>query len=165
MASSRTWQRCVACGGRRRARSLRAALEDAALALAKVNSSVDGKRDANCHVDETDEDLSAGGFGGCAENCPTDRSPASGSQRAPTERTGGAAKAGTGPGKERRARWSERILDECFRSILENRPDLKPNALNRTRELMTQAVPDCIVTGFDALVEVPRDRKPYEQSK
>jgi predicted nucleic acid-binding protein len=52
-----------------------------------------------------------------------------------------------------RARWSETILDECFRNILENRPDLKPDALQRTRALMTQAVADCIVTGFEALVE------------
>ena len=52
-----------------------------------------------------------------------------------------------------RARWSEPILDECFRSVLHNRPDLKPDALKRTRELMTQAVADCIVTGFDALVD------------
>ena len=52
-----------------------------------------------------------------------------------------------------RARWSELILDECFRSILEQRTDLKPDALKRTRELMTQAVPDCIVTGLDALVD------------
>ncbi len=52
-----------------------------------------------------------------------------------------------------RARWSELILDECFRNILENRPDLKPESLKRTRELMTEAVPDCLVKGFDALVE------------
>jgi len=52
-----------------------------------------------------------------------------------------------------RARWSEPILDECFRSILENRPDLKPEALKRTRELMTQAVADCMVSGFDDLVQ------------
>lgn len=25
-----------------------------------------------------------------------------------------------------RARWTDRILDECFQSILEKRPDLKP---------------------------------------
>ena len=41
-----------------------------------------------------------------------------------------------------RARWSEEILDECFRSILEDRPDLAPSALVRTRELMNKAVPD-----------------------
>ncbi len=52
-----------------------------------------------------------------------------------------------------RARWTDAILDECFRSILEQRPDLKPEALSRTRELMKQAVPDCLVTGFEALID------------
>lgn len=45
------------------------------------------------------------------------------------------------------------ILDECFRNVLANRPDLKPESLERTRELMNDAVPDCLVTGFGALVE------------
>jgi len=53
-----------------------------------------------------------------------------------------------------RARWSEPILDECFRSILAHRPDLKAEALARTRALMSQAVPDCIVRGFEDLVDV-----------
>ncbi len=52
-----------------------------------------------------------------------------------------------------RARWSAAILDECFRNILENRPDLAPAALQRTRELMTRAVPDCMVTGFEQLID------------
>lgn len=52
-----------------------------------------------------------------------------------------------------RARWSEMILDECFRSILEQRPDLTPQALARTRELMNRAVPDCLVTGFEQLID------------
>lgn len=50
-----------------------------------------------------------------------------------------------------RARWSERILDECFASILERRQDLSAAALARTRELMCDAVPDCLVTGFEHL--------------
>jgi hypothetical protein len=50
-----------------------------------------------------------------------------------------------------RARWSETILDECFRSIAAQRPDLAPEALARTRELMNRAVPDCLVTGFEDL--------------
>jgi hypothetical protein len=48
-----------------------------------------------------------------------------------------------------RARWSDAILDECFRSILENRPELNPRALERTRMLMKLAVPDCIVGGYE----------------
>lgn len=52
-----------------------------------------------------------------------------------------------------RARWSEPILDECFRNILAQRPDLTPDALARTRELMNRAVPDCLVTGFEELID------------
>ena len=52
-----------------------------------------------------------------------------------------------------RARWTERILEECFRNISEQRPDLKPAALTRTRKLMNEAVPDCLVKGFDDLIE------------
>lgn len=52
-----------------------------------------------------------------------------------------------------RARWSKQILDECFRNILKSRPELNEESLARTRELMNQAVPDCLVTGFDALVD------------
>ena len=47
-----------------------------------------------------------------------------------------------------RARWSEEILDECFRSIKENRADLSDAALSRTRALMREAVPDWLVTGM-----------------
>ena len=51
------------------------------------------------------------------------------------------------------ARWSEQILDECFRGILARRPDLKPEALARTRELMNDAVSDCLVEGFKNLID------------
>src|ERR1043165_3886200 len=52
-----------------------------------------------------------------------------------------------------RARWSATILDECFRNILKNRPALNPGPLQRTRELMIRAVPDCMVTGFEQLID------------
>jgi hypothetical protein len=52
-----------------------------------------------------------------------------------------------------RARWSAAILDECFRNILEHRPDLKPESLQRTRELMMPAVPDCMVSEFEGLID------------
>jgi hypothetical protein len=57
-----------------------------------------------------------------------------------------------------RARWSDQILNECFRSILRDRPDLRPEDLERTRELMNKALPDALVTGFESLmagVELP----------
>jgi predicted nucleic acid-binding protein len=50
------------------------------------------------------------------------------------------------------ARWSEAILDECFRSLMEQRPDLNSSNLARTRALMCEAVPDCMVTGYEELV-------------
>lgn len=48
-------------------------------------------------------------------------------------------------------RWTERILDETFRNIAEQRPDLSPDNLARTRHLMTRAVPDCLVTDYESL--------------
>jgi predicted nucleic acid-binding protein len=51
-----------------------------------------------------------------------------------------------------RARWSERILDECFRNILASRPDLDAERLRRTRDLMNRAVRDVLVTGYERLV-------------
>ena len=52
-----------------------------------------------------------------------------------------------------RARWTEQILDECFRSIVANRPELSAAALSRTRELMNRAVADCLVTGYEGLID------------
>ena len=51
-----------------------------------------------------------------------------------------------------RARWTDAILDECFRSILRRRPELE-EPLKRTRKLMNMAVPDCLVDGHDDLIE------------
>ena len=52
-----------------------------------------------------------------------------------------------------RARWSEQILDEMVRSILERRADLDAERLARTRALMCDAVPDCLVTGYEPLID------------
>lgn len=42
-------------------------------------------------------------------------------------------------------RWSDRILDECFRNILLRRPELSGEALARTRTKMCAAFPDAMV--------------------
>lgn len=52
-----------------------------------------------------------------------------------------------------RARWTEEIHSEWMRSVIERRPDLKPEQIQRTRELMDLSVPDCLVTGYEGLVE------------
>lgn len=52
-----------------------------------------------------------------------------------------------------RARWSEQILDEMVDSILRRRSDLDAGRLARTRQLMCEAVPDCLVTGYQPLID------------
>ncbi len=51
------------------------------------------------------------------------------------------------------ARWTEQILDETFRSLARNRPDLNPIRLQRTREFMTTSVRDCLVKGYEPLID------------
>jgi predicted nucleic acid-binding protein len=52
-----------------------------------------------------------------------------------------------------KARWTDRIHEEWIRSVLANRPDLTPELLDRTRLLMNRAVPDCLVTEYEGLIE------------
>lgn len=52
-----------------------------------------------------------------------------------------------------RARWSVQIHNEWKRNLLKNRPDLTAEQLDRTSELMDQAIPDACVTGYGALIE------------
>lgn len=50
------------------------------------------------------------------------------------------------------AKWTDQILDECFESILKNRPDLRRENLARTRHAMKMAVADCLVTDYAGLL-------------
>ena len=50
-------------------------------------------------------------------------------------------------------RWSETIHDEWIRNVLKDNPNLSPERLARTRDLMDQAVRDCLVTGYEDLIE------------
>ncbi len=45
------------------------------------------------------------------------------------------------------AKWTDRILDEAFRNILKQRPDLRAQQLAGTRALMSQAIADVQVVG------------------
>nr|WP_292345916.1 PIN domain-containing protein [Mesorhizobium sp.] len=51
-----------------------------------------------------------------------------------------------------RAKWTEQIHDEWIRNLLQNRPDLKPEQIYRTRDLMNRAVLDCLVDGYQDLL-------------
>lgn len=55
-------------------------------------------------------------------------------------------------GHKVRAHWTDQILDEVFENLTENRPDLDPVKLARTRVLMGKALPDANVTGYESLV-------------
>ena len=52
-----------------------------------------------------------------------------------------------------RARWSDMIHDEWIRSVRANRPDLSQERLEQTRARMNYAVRDCVVTGFEYLID------------
>jgi predicted nucleic acid-binding protein len=52
-----------------------------------------------------------------------------------------------------RAHWSDQILDEVFRNLKKNRPDLDPAKLNRTRSLMNMALEDANVTGYESIID------------
>ena len=52
-----------------------------------------------------------------------------------------------------KARWTDRIHDEWIRNLLQDRDDISPERLTRTRELMNQAVPDCLVTEYEPFIE------------
>jgi predicted nucleic acid-binding protein len=51
-----------------------------------------------------------------------------------------------------RARWSTEIHEEWKRNLLLNRPDLTREQVDRTSALMDKAIPDGLVTDYEALV-------------
>ncbi len=53
-----------------------------------------------------------------------------------------------------RARWTEQIHDEWISNVLANRPDLKAEQLERTRQLMNAHVEDCLICGYEELISV-----------
>jgi predicted nucleic acid-binding protein len=48
------------------------------------------------------------------------------------------------------AKWTNAILDEMGRAL---RPDIPDEKLERLRELMNRAVRDCLVAGYEPLIE------------
>jgi predicted nucleic acid-binding protein len=52
-----------------------------------------------------------------------------------------------------RARWTDQIHDEWIGAVLKDRPDLQREQLERTRSLMNAHVRDCLVTGYQPLLQ------------
>ena len=51
------------------------------------------------------------------------------------------------------AKWTDAIHDEWMRNVLNDRPELSPDRLARTRTLMNNAVRDCLVSGHEVWVD------------
>jgi hypothetical protein len=51
-----------------------------------------------------------------------------------------------------RAKWSADVHEEWISNLLERRPDLTREKLERTRQLMDKAAPDALVTGYEHLI-------------
>jgi predicted nucleic acid-binding protein len=51
------------------------------------------------------------------------------------------------------AKWTSEILDEALGSLRRNRPDISQDKISRLRDLLNAAVPDCLVTGYEPLIE------------
>lgn len=50
------------------------------------------------------------------------------------------------------ARWTNAIHEEWIRAVRENRPDLKREQLERTRDLMNVHARDALITNFEDLI-------------
>lgn len=51
-----------------------------------------------------------------------------------------------------RGKLTSQINREWISNLLEHRPDLKPELLERTCELIIASIPDCLVTGHEQLI-------------
>ena len=51
-----------------------------------------------------------------------------------------------------RAKWTDAIHDEWMRNALDDRPDIKPERLLRTQQLMDSNVRDALVIGYEFLI-------------
>lgn len=52
-----------------------------------------------------------------------------------------------------RATWTEQILDEMVTSVARRQPEIPIERLTRTRDLMCEAIPDCLVSGYENLID------------
>lgn len=50
------------------------------------------------------------------------------------------------------AKWTNEIVDEMLAARRRNHPDVEPEKLERLKQLINDAVPDCLVTGYESLI-------------
>lgn len=61
------------------------------------------------------------------------------------------------------AKWTSEIHEEWIRNVLANRPDLKRENLEQTRDLMNHSIRDCLVENYESFIPTltlpdPQDR-------
>lgn len=61
------------------------------------------------------------------------------------------------------AKWTEQIHEEWIGNLLKNRSDLSRKKLERTRDFMNKALPDCLIRCYEELIDTivlpdPNDR-------
>ncbi len=52
-----------------------------------------------------------------------------------------------------RAKWTQDIHEEWMRNLLKNRTDLTRKQVENTQRLMNSAIPDCLVDGYEPIIE------------
>jgi predicted nucleic acid-binding protein len=52
------------------------------------------------------------------------------------------------------AKWTDKILDETLNAVRKNFPDISAEKANILRERMNAAVRDCLVVGYEPLIEI-----------
>ena len=52
-----------------------------------------------------------------------------------------------------RARWTDAIHEEWMRNVVQNQPTVTREKAEKVRDLMNLNVPDCLVTGYDNLID------------
>lgn len=62
-----------------------------------------------------------------------------------------------------RALWTDQIVSEMLAARLKHRPDLDPDKLERLRGLINNAVDDCLIEGYEPLIEQVRLRDPSDR--
>ena len=51
------------------------------------------------------------------------------------------------------AKWTDDILDEALGAVSKNHPDIPSEKIGRLRHLMNEAVRDCLVEGYEPLID------------
>lgn len=62
-----------------------------------------------------------------------------------------------------RAKWTDEIHEEWMRNLLNDRPDLRREQLERTRDLMNAHVRDCLVIDYEELIPALRLPDPLDR--